>query len=85
MENNPAQHYNDDGFIELDRTFHELRGTGKADDDSDTIARFFGTGPLNWEKLLLEHRVVMLSEAGSGKTEEIRNTARKLRSAGKLT
>lgn len=73
----------EDKFIELDRTFHELRVRGEVDDDRAALGRFFETSLLDWQKLLLKHRVVILSEAGSGKTEEIRNIARKLRSEGK--
>lgn len=39
--------------------------------------------PLRWPDLLSEYRVILLSEAGSGKTEEIRNVARRLRQDGK--
>ena len=35
--------------------------------------------PLRWPELLKEPRVVLLSEAGSGKTEEIRHVCRDLR------
>lgn len=68
----------EDKFVELNRTFHELRAVGKGD-DSDVLGRFFATSSLNWDKLVLQYRVVVLSEAGSGKTQEIRNTTRRLR------
>ncbi|MHC6226053.1 hypothetical protein ACYU03_14965 [Pseudomonas sp. X10] len=35
--------------------------------------------PLQWQDLLAHHRVVILSEAGSGKTQEIRQVTRTLR------
>lgn len=40
-------------------------------------------GELHWIDLLDHHRVILLSEAGSGKTAEIRNVTRQLRSEGK--
>ena len=39
--------------------------------------------PTQWPDLLEESRVVLLSEAGSGKTEEIRHVCRDLRLRGK--
>lgn len=72
-----------DEFIQLDRTFHELSLEEGSDDNVDLI-RLFGRGDtLHWENLLTEHRVILLSEAGAGKTEEVRNVARKLRQEGK--
>lgn len=72
-----------DEYIPLDRTFHELALESGANDDVD-LARRLGHGEsLRWPNLLGEYRVILLSEAGSGKTEEIRNTARKLRQDGK--
>lgn len=70
-------------FIELNRTFHELSLYGIQSDELD-FSRKFGIGEhLDWPKLLNEYRVIILSEAGSGKTVEIRNTASKLRYQGK--
>ncbi|MFK4075236.1 NACHT domain-containing protein [Ectopseudomonas khazarica] len=71
-----------DEYIPLDRTFHELTlGTG-ASDDVDLTRRLGHGEVLRWPNLLSEYRVILLSEAGSGKTEEIRSTARKLRQDG---
>jgi hypothetical protein len=68
-----------DEFIVLDRTFHELAIDASADDDAD-LTRLFGLrDAFRWPNLLSEYRVIILSEAGSGKTEEIRNIARNLR------
>lgn len=67
--------------IELHRTFHELsRGNGHGSDDEPLYP---SGNRLTWEDLLNEHRVIILSEAGSGKTEEIREAARRLRGQGK--
>jgi len=70
-------------FIELHRTFHELSKHGRENDDVD-ISRAFGVGErLRWPNLIKEYRLIILSEAGSGKTAEIRNVARTLREQGK--
>lgn len=70
-------------FIELHRTFHELSQHSCENDDID-ISLAFGFGEhLRWSDLIKEHRLIILSEAGSGKTEEIRNAARTLREQGK--
>ena len=70
-------------FIELNRTFHELSKHGSENDDVD-INRAFGIGErLSWGNLIEEYRLIILSEAGSGKTVEIRNIARTLKNQGK--
>ena len=70
-------------FIELDRTFHELSKHCSEMDDVD-ISRAFGVGErLRWPNLIKEYRLIILSEAGSGKTAEIRNVAHTLRGQGK--
>jgi hypothetical protein len=72
-----------DEFIPLDRTFRELALNKGAGDDDD-FTHFFGQrDALRWPSLLSEHRVILLSEAGSGKTAEVRNIARMLRQEGK--
>ncbi len=76
-------HYN---FIEFHRTFHELSenaGESEGSEDLDLVRKFgIGEG-LRWSDLLKEFRLVILSEAGSGKTVEIRNKARTLGNLGK--
>jgi len=71
------------GFIELNRTFHELSQYASESDDVDLSHVFHVRSRLSWPDLIREYRVVLLSEAGSGKTEEIRHVAQKLRSDGK--
>lgn len=72
----------DSMFIELGRTFHQL--SESIESDRSVAQLLFTSGKcLSWSDLIQEHRVVILSEAGSGKTEEIRNVARRLRSDGK--
>lgn len=71
-----------DEFIQLERTFHELSVKGGDSDEIDY--RNLGIGKsLVWSDLLNGHRTIILSEAGSGKTEEIRHAAQKLRAEGK--
>jgi len=72
-----------DAFIQLNRTFSKIVLDADIDDDADLNARHNRAGKLFWPDLLSHHRVILLSEAGSGKTEEIRNVARQLRGEGK--
>lgn len=67
--------------IELHRTFRELLRDEKQGDDARALST--GNATLTLPSLLNELRVVILSEAGSGKTEEIREAARRLRGKGK--
>lgn len=69
-------------FIELDRSFRTLVDdpTTIASDDAKLVP---SATSLKWVDLLKLHRVVVLSEAGAGKTEEIRNAARSLIDDGK--
>lgn len=72
-----------DAFIQLNRTFSKILLDADVDDDADLNARHNRAGKLFWPDLLSHHRVILLSEAGSGKTEEIRSVARQLRGEGK--
>ncbi|MBA1193688.1 hypothetical protein G7007_12575 [Pseudomonas entomophila] len=72
-----------DDFIDLDRTFSKIPFDSDATDDVDLSGRHNRTGDLRWADLLQHQRVILLSEAGSGKTAEIRNVTRQLRSQGK--
>lgn len=73
----------DNEYVNLDRTFHELSVDACESNDVDII-RAAGTGDrLFWSDLIKEYRVVILSEAGSGKTAEIRNVTSVLRKQGK--
>lgn len=68
-------------YVELQRTFHELSQAGGEDEE---IVRIFQIGQrMTWQTLLESPRVVILSEAGSGKTREIRQAAQTLRGQGK--
>lgn len=68
-------------YIELQRTFRELLRNEEQGDNAGALSP--GTSKLTLPNLLNEFRVIILSEAGSGKTEEIRESARRLRAEGK--
>ena len=66
--------------IQLHRAFRELLIQEPAD-DKQTL--YPGSGTMHLPALLEELRVVILSEGGSGKTEEIQHATRQLREQGK--
>lgn len=72
-----------DEYIELDRTFREFSRYTRESDDIDLENAVHIGPPISWSDLLDEYRIILLSEAGSGKTEEIQNVARKLRAKDK--
>jgi len=72
-----------DDFIELHRTFHELAKHSRENDDSDVRWASPAGDRLSWFQIIKEYRLIILSEAGSGKTAEIRNIAHILRKEGK--
>lgn len=72
-----------DNFIELHRTFHDLPKQTNENDDTDFSQWFPTDKRLRWPDLIKEYRLVILFEAGSGKTSEIRNSACTLRKQGK--
>lgn len=69
-------------YIELGRTFHELSPKSGESDEFD-YRSYYSDKKLAWADLLAGYRVIILSEAGSGKTEEIRHSAQLLRRNGK--
>ena len=68
-----------DNFIELERTFRRIPES--VDEKSQLeLDGLRGIGSeLSWDELLEERNVVLLSEAGSGKTWEIREKTKELR------
>ncbi|SEM74888.1 hypothetical protein SAMN05192583_1088 [Sphingomonas gellani] len=60
-----------DDFIELDRTFRDLAISEEEADDAKMVRLFAREAPTGWAELLAEPRVIILAEAGSGKTEVI--------------
>ena len=61
----------EDQFIELGRTFHELSKHAGKSDDVDLSQVVNVKSNLKWNDVLDMPRAVILSEAGSGKTQEI--------------
>lgn len=71
--------------VSLDRRFYEWR------EDADGLAHSryraaagLSEGMLGWPDLIAKRRVVILAEAGSGKTEELKEQARLQTAAGKF-
>ncbi|MBL8264196.1 MAG: hypothetical protein JNM58_17430 [Xanthomonadaceae bacterium] len=83
MEEHSAMINFGDTFIQLDRTFHELVPGEDATDDTVLSRLLRKQRALHWADVLAHHRTVLLSEAGSGKTMEVRQAARRLRDEGK--
>jgi hypothetical protein len=71
-------------FIDLERRF--LRWSEKENDAAEVYAwlRHHSRNDLDWPRVLQHHRVVVLAEAGSGKSEELREQARRLSSNGQF-
>ena len=81
---NPATTFDSSyDFIELHRTFYELSKNSSENDDVDINGVFRVGERLRLPNLIKEYRLIILSEAGSGKTAEICNVARTLREQGK--
>lgn len=71
-------------FIDLDRRF--LRWSEKENDAAEVYARLrhHSRHDLDWPKLLQHRRVVLLAEAGSGKTVELKEQARRVIDSGQF-
>lgn len=68
--------------VELHRKFRELI-KDPAGPGTDQAPLMPSANTLDWDGLLTQHRVVILSEAGAGKTQEIRQATQRLRALGK--
>lgn len=69
----------DNEYIDLGRLFREL--TDKERDDPNLLAQLHligAHGSLTWDDLLLSERVVILAEAGSGKSRELQEQRARL-------
>jgi hypothetical protein len=71
------------GFIQLNRTFRDLALSEEEGNEAEILRLTRRDKPARWPELLNEPRVILLSEAGSGKTEEIRHVCLDLRGGGK--
>ena len=72
-------------FVDLQRRFHEL--TDPELEDTESLLSWSGSefGPdIGWSELLQYPRVILLAEAGSGKTVEMQEQARRLAREGRF-
>jgi hypothetical protein len=69
-------------FIQLNRRFLEWQDGELS--DPDVISMFGLSDGLSWDDLLGKRRAVLLAEAGSGKTEEMKAQARRQAEAGRF-
>ena len=72
-------------YIELNRLFNEIPTS--LSDEKD-LSDFYSLGTISgdaWDSLLHKGRIIILAEAGSGKTVEIREQAKKLSSEDKCS
>lgn len=71
-------------FIELDRSFAPIpKDYSFNEEDYESELAFGLLESKKWKDLLMLPRVVILAEAGAGKTEEMRATSNKFREGGK--
>jgi hypothetical protein len=77
------------GYIKLNRRFKELTNEELVDYDNQlfnnslSFSRYHSSS-LSWDNILEYQRVILLSDAGSGKTDELKHTASKLTKKGEL-
>ena len=73
------------GFIDLQRRFHDL--TDSEPEDIESLLAWSGSefGPdIGWSELLQYARVILLAEAGTGKTDEMRQQVKRLTGEGRF-
>ena len=70
-------------YIELNRTFWPVPDDANFDPDTLRVEAMYGDKTTGWPELLELSRVVVLAEAGTGKTDEFKAKATKLRAEGK--
>ncbi len=72
-------------FVELERRFRRLTDADLEDTERFTYWDQQGLGPgIAWPELLEHDRVVLLAEAGAGKTDEMKERARRLVEEGRF-
>ena len=73
-------------FIDLQRQFHDLPKDAELDETERLVSLSeYEFGPsFGWSKLLESKRVVLLAEAGSGKTKEMEEQAKRLVEEGRF-
>lgn len=73
-----------DFSVALNRKFFPAAEDVAESDGDPSYADYFGlTKPIYWEQLWQKPRVVILAEAGAGKTYELENATKTLRRQGK--
>ena len=73
------------GFIDLQRRFRELTDSELEDVESLLAWSGSGYGPdIGWSELLRYSRIILLAEAGSGKTAEMQEQANRLTGEGRF-
>jgi hypothetical protein len=65
-------------FIELNRQFNPVPIVDTDEKDRSYFYSMESSDGIHWDKLLTFPRVVILAEAGSGKTEEIKHQSKEL-------
>lgn len=70
--------------IDLDRRFSEIKDDVDLDPESVRWSSVFSYGTKSWDEILAYPRVVILAEAGVGKTDECKAQARKLADQGQF-
>jgi hypothetical protein len=70
-------------YVDLDRRFRDLKSDAPEEFALLALIGHDEMGSLNWATLLRSKRVLMLAEAGSGKTRELQAAAARLRGEGK--
>src|ERR1700722_1992772 len=69
-------------FVDLDRTFFPWTEDRSPAIDPQLLTSLSGT--LHWPELTQFQRVVVLAEAGSGKSDELKNQAAVVQATGRL-
>lgn len=73
-----------DKYIQLEREFSEISKSNVENEEDWAFQLGLGSSNVKkWEDLLQQYRVVILAEAGAGKTEELTRQAKALASEGK--
>lgn len=71
------------GHIELNRTFWEVKDQADYDEDTFAFSHLYCNSADGWSTVIENKRVIILAEAGTGKTHEVLEAARKLAWEGK--
>src|SRR5215211_7628905 len=70
-------------YVDLNRRFSKWRDEKASEEDFALFERSF-SGEANWDELLKSQRVILLAEAGSGKSRELEERAKKLADGGEF-